>query len=305
MNVYLNNQTVFKRHGLIQYEYNQILNIYGLKIDNSNLIIEFHSINDDAICYKQLLQKENDYYTAKIPNELLHIGDNIIAYILLETETITDILVKLVLFVEKKQDSNEVAPPDDDNNDELLIGSLISKIEILENKIIEEYATTNYVDQKIENINIETAEGYATEEYVDQKIEKINNELEIVQNNIPDISNFTTKEYVDNEILKVNGVEYIQLSKLPGRPFENKEKAFYLISNKETGINLFDEYIWFNDCWELFGTTSVDFTDYATKTYVDEHISNAETNYAAKSDVYTKNEIDNMIGKISTLLATI
>lgn len=61
------------------------------------------------------------------------------------------------------------------------------------------------------------------------------------------------------------------------------ETTIYLVPAQETGTNdIYSEYIYVNNAWELLGVQRVDLNNY-----------------------YTKTEIDAMIGDISTLLDTI
>ncbi len=61
------------------------------------------------------------------------------------------------------------------------------------------------------------------------------------------------------------------------------ETTIYLVPAQETGTNdIYSEYIYVNNSWELLGVQRVDLNNY-----------------------YTKTEIDAMIGDISTLLDTI
>ena len=46
----------------------------------------------------------------------------------------------------------------------------------------------------------------------------------------------------------------------------------YFVPNSGTAPNQYDEYIYNNNAWEKLGEQSIDLTDYATKTYVDNAI---------------------------------
>ena len=152
----------------------------------------------------------------------------------------------------------------------------------------------------IDSISETIAQTYATK-----------TELDAVEDKIPDVSGFATTTYVDTEIAKINGIEYIKVQALPEQPTPGHEKAIYLIQTTSTGSNLFDEYIWFENRWELFGTAEIDLSDYYTKEEVDDLIpdisgkldsSVAAATYLSKTEASstyaTKSEIPDISGKL-------
>lgn len=56
--------------------------------------------------------------------------------------------------------------------------------------------------------------------------------------------------------------------------------TIYLVPSEHPGEeNIYDEYIYVNGDWEHIGSTSVDLTDYVTKTYFDQTVGTATKNY--------------------------
>lgn len=48
---------------------------------------------------------------------------------------------------------------------------------------------------------------------------------------------------------------------------DQQTNVIYLVPKNTPGLeNVYDEYIWFNNNWELIGTTAVDLSNYVTKT---------------------------------------
>ena len=67
-------------------------------------------------------------------------------------------------------------------------------------------------------------------------------------------------------------------------PAEGEANVIYMVANDQGDNNIYDEYMWLNGEWEILGNTSVDLTNYYTK-----------------SEVYTKSEIDNTFATLAAL----
>ena len=374
--IYFKNKAVFmERHGLVQYEYGQYLELHEILSDKTILKGEFYNFDNEEVCYPMEVKKENDLYYVRVPDELLKNTDDIICYICDETEESKTVLNKILLRIEERPEGEEYTS---EENKELL-GELLDTVnemfdtlpDVIDERIVEmvdnqgfleNYYTKNEVDHMIpdtsmyalksEMITVKASiptktsqllndSGYITQhqdisnlatktelKLVEEKIPSTENfatknqladveakiqeapiktsqlindsgfltehqdisnlasksELQSIQEQIPDVSNFTTKTYVDTEIAKINGVEYIQLTELPEQPLEGHKAAFYLIPNEGQANNLFDEYIWYGEKWELFGTTKIDLSDYYTKKEVIELIPDT-SNLASKTEV--------------------
>lgn len=64
-------------------------------------------------------------------------------------------------------------------------------------------------------------------------------------------------------------------------PTENiSTSTIYLVpSTKPEAENIYDEYIYVNNKWEHIGSTSIDLSDYVTKTYFNQNVGDATKNY--------------------------
>lgn len=90
---------------------------------------------------------------------------------------------------------------------------------------------------------------------------------------------------ISNQLSDLNSVASV-VTELPTEDI--KENKIYLVKNSEDESgNLYNEYLYINNSWELVGT-------YATKIDLSEYITTeeVESTYAAKDTVYTKTEID-------------
>jgi hypothetical protein len=79
-----------------------------------------------------------------------------------------------------------------------------------------------------------------------------------------------TTEYVQNAITKaLSGITKIDIKIVDELPILGVTGTFYFVPNDGTGNNIYNEYLWANDAWELLGTTEIDLTGYAKLTDVE------------------------------------
>lgn len=93
------------------------------------------------------------------------------------------------------------------------------------------------------------------------------------------LSDYYTKEETNNLIknlksIKIKG-EASSLSDLPSRGNEEGDLWFVNKPDPETR-NRYDEYVWYNNKWESFGSSDIDLSEYAKKSYVDTHIQEVQ-----------------------------
>ena len=129
------------------------------------------------------------------------------------------------------------------------------------------------------------------------------------------------------------GTEIIVVDVLPAT---GKTNAIYLVPKQDTGDNdVFDEYIYVNDDWELIGTTEIDLSGYQEKidsthklasdlvddtNNTNKFVTGAEkttwngkldsnkvknTNSTTAGDVYDVRYINGLIGDISSILSSL
>ena len=93
------------------------------------------------------------------------------------------------------------------------------------------------------------------------------------------LSDYYTKEETNNLIkdlkaIKIKG-EASSLSDLPLRGNEEGDLWFIPKQDPDTH-NRYDEYVWYNNKWESFGSSDIDLSEYAKKSYVDTHIQEVQ-----------------------------
>ena len=106
--------------------------------------------------------------------------------------------------------------------------------------------------------------------------------------------NYATVEYVEAEIAKIDTSLFIAVETLPDTDIDI-HKIYIMPSNNPEEGNIFTEYIYANDKWEIVGTANIDLSNYYTK-------SQATNLFQSKGQYYTKAEVNTMVGNIDQIL---
>ena len=124
---------------------------------------------------------------------------------------------------------------------------------------------------------------------------ELTNDSGFIINTVNNLINYYSKTEVDDLISSVVGMHFEIVQTLPVSDID--PSVIYLILNGESQEeNIYDEYIYVNDAWELIGTTKIDLSDYITTEELDEELINYVTssnlmiilsNYARISNLAT------------------
>lgn len=110
--------------------------------------------------------------------------------------------------------------------------------------------------------------------YTDNQIEGLESTIPTKTSELQNDSNFATKEYVEQEIANFDFIKIV--TELPETGLVNRT---YFVPKTDTETNdLYDEYMWVDDKWELIGTKQikVDLSEYAKLT--DIKVENVKVN---------------------------
>lgn len=146
------------------------------------------------------------------------------------------------------------------------------------------YYTKNQTDGLIDDLVSDINEKHYTKTEVDTAISTVKttiptktsdilNDSNFITNNTTELSNYYNKTEVNDLISSVNGVQLEVVDTLPTADI--KTNAIYLvpkISGEEQ--NIYNEYVYLNNAWELIGSTAVDLSNFYTKQQVDAKVPN-------------------------------
>ena len=148
------------------------------------------------------------------------------------------------------------------------------------------FATEDYVDQnggKIDSISIDGTpqtidanknvaldlSNYALASSVPTKVSDLQNDSGFITNTVNNLTNYYTKSEtytqteVDNLISQLAGLDIEVVQTLPTQDISTH--TIYLVPKSSAGTqNVYDEYIYTNNAWELIGSTEVDLSNYWT-----------------------------------------
>ena len=113
------------------------------------------------------------------------------------------------------------------------------------------------------------------------------------------LGNYYNKGETDSKIAAAvaaaNHLKYQIVESLPDSN-QDANTIYLLAKDGSTGQNVYTEYMWLNNKWEILGDTSVDLTNYYTKAQTDQAITTALTNYVKTADMVeiTAEEVQGM-----------
>lgn len=127
------------------------------------------------------------------------------------------------------------------------------------------------INQDIEDIS-EELEGKAEQSDIPTKVSELQNDSGFINNSVSDLVNYYlktenyNKQEVDNLISAIKNVEIVVEEELPEVGETNKIYFVPKPSGKEEFDNIYNEYVWVNEAYELIGDTKVDLTGYVKDT---------------------------------------
>ena len=98
----------------------------------------------------------------------------------------------------------------------------------------------------------------------------LTNDSGFITNAVNDLANYYkktetyTQAEVDALISGITSVDFEIVQQLPTQDISTH--TIYLLANSGSGQNVYDEYIYVNNAWEMIGSTAVDLTNYWTST---------------------------------------
>lgn len=141
---------------------------------------------------------------------------------------------------------------------------------------------------------------------IPSKTSDLTNDSGFITNTVANLANYylKTETYTKSEVQNLIGqISGLRLEKVNVLPQTGQTGIIYLVPNtSQEQRNVFDEYIWIDNDWELIGSTEIDLTGYATETWVTAQISDFLTESqitnlvnTALANYYTKGQVDALL----------
>lgn len=139
--------------------------------------------------------------------------------------------------------------------------------------------TSSFITKEVDNLS-----NYYDKTTTDGKLL-----LKADTSDIPDVSSFITntvdnltnyykksETYTQEQINELIGnISTVSIQKVNTLPTTGDSNIIYLLPNGDTTEqNIYDEYLYINNSWELIGSTEVDLTNYYNKNEIDNMLSN-------------------------------
>ncbi len=110
---------------------------------------------------------------------------------------------------------------------------------------------------------------------------------------------------IDTDLTKLKGMiadlAVLNVEVLEDLPEVGKTKVLYFIPSKiSADKNIYEEYMWVNNTWELIGNTALDLTDYITTSELNAAIT-AEQNRAIKAEHLLTTNLDSAVVRVANL----
>lgn len=145
--------------------------------------------------------------------------------------------------------------------------------------------------------------------------EDLTNDSGFITNTINDLVNYYLKSetYSKNEVnTLISNINKVTISIVDALPTTGESNVIYFVPKEGSTNDVYDEYVFINANPEHIGSTNVDLTSYATKSWVYTQIANFLTESQintliinALASYATTTYVDSKIGDINTILATL
>ncbi len=106
-------------------------------------------------------------------------------------------------------------------------------------------------------------------------------------------SNYVDSDYVENSIkVAIGKIETVKFVILDVLPEKGQGSTIYFIPKKDTKLsNVYEEYIWIDNKYEMIGSTDIDLSNYYTKKEVDDLISEERSKLAMVATTGSYNDL--------------
>lgn len=140
---------------------------------------------------------------------------------------------------------------------------------------------------------------------VPTKLSQLNNDTGFITNAVDNLTNYYLKSetYTKTEVNDLIGqIKTISIQVVDTLPTTGESNIIYLVPKEGSKDDVYNEYIWVNNAWELIGSTQIDLTGYATEDWVNTQIANFLTESQitqlinnSLANYYTQEQVNNLL----------
>lgn len=137
------------------------------------------------------------------------------------------------------------------------------------------------------------------------KLSQLDNDTGFVTNAVDNLTNYYLKSetYTKTEVNDLIGqIKTISIQVVDTLPTTGESNIIYLVPKEGSKDDVYNEYIWVNNAWELIGSTQIDLTGYATEDWVNTQIANFLTESQitqlinnSLANYYTQEQVNNLL----------
>lgn len=178
---------------------------------------------------------------------------------------------------------------------------------------------SGFIDKDVDNLTnyykkTETYSQSETNTLLDNKADKssiptklsqLDNDTGFITNAVDNLTNYYLKgeTYTKTEVNDLIGqIKTISIQVVDTLPSTGESNIIYLVPKEGSKDDVYNEYIWVNNAWELIGSTQIDLTGYATEDWVNTQIANFLTESQitqlinnSLANYYTQEQVNNLL----------
>lgn len=172
---------------------------------------------------------------------------------------------------------------------------------------------SGYIDKNVDNLANYYTEteingllnNKADKSSVPTKLSQLNNDTGFITNAVDNLTNYYLKSetYTKTEVNDLIGqIKTISIQVVDTLPTTGESNVIYLVPKEGSKDDIYNEYIWVNNAWELIGSTQIDLTGYATEDWVNTQIANFLTESQitqlinnSLANYYTQEQVNNLL----------
>lgn len=175
----------------------------------------------------------------------------------------------------------------------------------LPTKVSELENDKEYLTNETDPVYIADKPSIALKSEIPTKVSELENDSLFITKTVDNLTNYYKKAetYTKTEVNElIGGISSLKKQIVDTLPTTGETDTIYLVARDRVAPDVYDEYLYINNTWELIGNTETDLSDYYTKTQVDSLIPTKTSELENDSTYVTESMLDNV--KVVKLVAS-